>query len=86
MADPKGTPVSHAGVKGQGKGAGSRISIGHEESSSPLHVKETHGRSDDIDENTRVEDVKGPSIIQRVKEEVEAIAESVLHPKHKDRH
>lgn len=44
------------------------------------HHKETHGTSDDIDENTPINEVKGPSVFQRVKEEIEALAEAV-HPK-----
>ncbi|OWM76586.1 uncharacterized protein LOC116201738 [Punica granatum] len=44
------------------------------------HHKETHGMSDDIDENTPVDEVKGPNVFQRVKEEIEALAEAV-HPK-----
>lgn len=47
---------------------------------SPRHHKETHGTSDDIDENTPVEEVKGPSVFQRVKEEIEAMVEAI-HPK-----
>ena len=44
------------------------------------HHKETHGMSDDIDENTPIDDVKAPNVFERVKEEVEAIFEAV-HPK-----
>ncbi|XP_059458172.1 uncharacterized protein LOC132187768 [Corylus avellana] len=47
---------------------------------SPEHHKETHGRSDDIDENTPIDEVKGPSVFERVKEEIEAIVEAI-HPK-----
>ncbi|KAG0493073.1 hypothetical protein HPP92_006179 [Vanilla planifolia] len=36
------------------------------------HSKETHGTSDDIDENTPIDKVKGPSVFQRAKEEIEA--------------
>lgn len=50
---------------------------------SPRHTKETHGTSNDIDENTPIEEVKGPGVIQRVKEEIEALVEAV-HPKKKD--
>ncbi|XP_041020326.1 uncharacterized protein LOC121261951 isoform X1 [Juglans microcarpa x Juglans regia] len=46
---------------------------------SPPHHKETHGRSDDIDENTRIDDVKGPNVFERVKEEIEALVEAI-HP------
>ncbi|XP_057455199.1 uncharacterized protein LOC130746544 [Lotus japonicus] len=47
---------------------------------SPHHQKETHGRSDDIDEGTPVGEVKAPSVFERVKEEVEAVVEAI-HPK-----
>ncbi|XP_022715171.1 uncharacterized protein LOC111274651 isoform X3 [Durio zibethinus] len=47
---------------------------------SPHHHKETHGRSNDIDEDTSVGDVKGPNVFERVKEEVEAIV-GAIHPK-----
>ncbi|XP_018848579.1 uncharacterized protein LOC109011730 isoform X2 [Juglans regia] len=47
---------------------------------SPDHLKETHGRSDDIDKNTQVDEVKGPNVFERVKEEVEALVETI-HPK-----
>ncbi|KAI3867653.1 hypothetical protein MKX03_036563 [Papaver bracteatum] len=38
---------------------------------SPKHHIETHGTSDDIDENTKPEEIKGPSVFQRAKEEIE---------------
>ncbi|KAK4727687.1 hypothetical protein R3W88_032604 [Solanum pinnatisectum] len=44
------------------------------------HHKETHGRSDDIDDKTRISDVKGPNIFERAKEEIEALFHSI-HPK-----
>lgn len=47
------------------------------------HDKETHGTSDDIDEDTKIEEVKGPGFFQRLKEEVEAIVGAIL-PKKKD--
>lgn len=47
---------------------------------SPHHHKETHGTSDDIDENTPIDEVKGPSVFERVKEEIEAMVDAV-HPK-----
>ncbi|XVE88692.1 hypothetical protein DITRI_Ditri19aG0089400 [Diplodiscus trichospermus] len=46
----------------------------------PHHHKETHGRSDDIDEETPIDDVKGPNVFERVKEEVEAIV-GAIHPR-----
>lgn len=44
------------------------------------HHKETHGRSDDINENTSVDEVKAPNMFERAKEEIEAVIETV-HPK-----
>ncbi|XP_057967740.1 uncharacterized protein LOC131157530 [Malania oleifera] len=44
------------------------------------HHMETHGLSDDIDENMPVDDVRGPNVFERVKEEIEAIVETI-HPK-----
>ena len=37
------------------------------------HHKETHGMSNDIDEDTPIDKVKGPSVFERAKEEFEAI-------------
>ncbi|XP_057797161.1 uncharacterized protein LOC131013143 [Salvia miltiorrhiza] len=51
------------------------------ENESRVHNAETHGKSDDINENTQIDEVKGPSVVQRVKEEVEAVFEAVVHPK-----
>lgn len=50
------------------------------DSSSPHHDKETHGTSDDIDEDTPIDAVKGPGVFERVKEEIEAIV-GAIHPK-----
>ncbi|WOK99860.1 hypothetical protein Cni_G08572 [Canna indica] len=44
------------------------------------HHKETHGTSDDIDANTPVDNVKGPNVFERAKEEIEALVEAI-HPK-----
>lgn len=44
------------------------------------HDTETHGTSNDIDENTPVDKVKGPSVFERAKEEIEALVETI-HPK-----
>lgn len=51
--------------------------MGHHEKSKSHHHKETHGTSDDIDENTPIDDVKGPGFFQRVKEEIEAIVKAI---------
>ncbi|KAF8047490.1 hypothetical protein N665_3001s0005 [Sinapis alba] len=52
-----------------------------EEKESKVHEKETHGTSDDINEKTRVDDVKGPGVFGRMKEEVEAIVDAVTPSK-----
>lgn len=54
--------------------------IMHTKKSPPHHHEETHGMSDDIDENTPIDEVKGPSVFQRAKEELEALAQTI-HPK-----
>ncbi|KAL0463818.1 UNVERIFIED_CONTAM: hypothetical protein Slati_0269400 [Sesamum latifolium] len=48
---------------------------------SPRHHKETHGTSDDIDQNTPIDEVKGPSVFHRVKEEIEAVVGAILPKK-----
>ena len=45
------------------------------------HDKETHGMSDDIDEDTPVNKVKGPNIFERAKEEIEALVGTIHHKK-----
>lgn len=52
----------------------------HHEKSSPHHHKETHGMSNDIDENTSIDEVKAPNVFERAKEEIEAVLQTV-HPK-----
>ncbi|KAF3450585.1 hypothetical protein FNV43_RR06674 [Rhamnella rubrinervis] len=47
---------------------------------SPHHHKETHGTSNDIDEDTPIDEVKGPNVFERVKEEIEALVQAI-HPK-----
>jgi hypothetical protein len=42
-----------------------------------VHDKETHGTSSYINENTSVDKVKGPNLLERAKEEIEALAGSV---------
>lgn len=49
----------------------------HAKSKSHHHHKETHGTSDDIDENTEIDHVKGPGFFERVKEEIEAVVSAV---------
>lgn len=41
------------------------------------HHRETHGTSDDIDEDTPVNKVKGPNVFERAKEEIEALLETI---------
>ncbi|CAN1168669.1 hypothetical protein LINPERHAP2_LOCUS27945 [Linum perenne] len=48
------------------------------------HDKETHGTSDDIDETTSINEVKGPNVFQRAKEEIEALVETMHHKKDED--
>ncbi|XP_054784804.1 uncharacterized protein LOC129291467 isoform X2 [Prosopis cineraria] len=52
----------------------------------PRHDKETHGRSDDIDEKTDVDEVKAPGVFERVKEEIEAVVETIHPKKESDSH
>ncbi|KAF9683954.1 hypothetical protein SADUNF_Sadunf04G0067600 [Salix dunnii] len=47
---------------------------------SPYDLQETHGRSDDIDKDTPIDEVKGPGVFGRVKEEIEALV-GAIHPK-----
>jgi hypothetical protein len=47
---------------------------------SPHHHKETHGKRNDIDENTPLDDVRAPNVFDRAKEEFEALVEAI-HPK-----
>ncbi|OEL20019.1 hypothetical protein BAE44_0018960 [Dichanthelium oligosanthes] len=42
-----------------------------------VHDKETHGISSNINENTSVDKVKGPNLLERAKEEIEALAGAV---------
>ncbi|XP_019093668.1 PREDICTED: uncharacterized protein LOC109129628 [Camelina sativa] len=49
----------------------------HDEKSRSHHRKETHGTSDDIDQNTPIDDVKAPGFFQRVIEEIQAIFNAV---------
>lgn len=52
----------------------------HKKKPASHHHKETHGTSDDIDENTPISEIKGPSVFERAKEEVEALVHAI-HPK-----
>ncbi|KAM7254557.1 hypothetical protein ACFE04_003937 [Oxalis oulophora] len=50
------------------------------------HDKETHGTSNDIDEDTPIDEVKGPGVFERAKEEVEAIVQAILPKKESTHH
>ena len=52
--------------------------IHHEKSKQ--HHKETHGKNDDISDDTPTNEVKGPNVFERVKEEFEAVFQA-MHPK-----
>ncbi|KAK9026972.1 hypothetical protein V6N11_066823 [Hibiscus sabdariffa] len=52
----------------------------HHEKSPNHHHKETHGRNDDIDETTPLNEIKAPNVFERAKEEIEAIV-GTIHPK-----
>ncbi|XP_004513432.1 uncharacterized protein [Cicer arietinum] len=52
----------------------------HHDKSKHHHHKETHGRNDDINENTPIDEVKGPNVYERVKEEFQAVFQAI-HPK-----
>ncbi|XP_038878081.1 uncharacterized protein LOC120070259 [Benincasa hispida] len=47
---------------------------------SPRHIKETHGKRNDIDETTPLDEVRAPNVFERVKEEIEALVQTI-HPK-----
>ncbi|XP_027173978.1 uncharacterized protein LOC113773539 [Coffea eugenioides] len=52
----------------------------HKKKPANHHHKDTHGASDDIDENTPISEIKGPNVFERAKEEVEALVHAI-HPK-----
>ncbi|KAB1218401.1 hypothetical protein CJ030_MR3G026281 [Morella rubra] len=85
MAEPKPeqiSPIEEKDIKAPNlleRGKEEIEAVIHTEKS-PHHHKETHGRSDDIDENTPIDKVKGPNVFERVKEEVEALVKAI-HPK-----
>ncbi|OIW17165.1 hypothetical protein TanjilG_18120 [Lupinus angustifolius] len=53
---------------------------------SPKHDTETHGRNDDIDEETSSDEIKAPGVFERVKEEFEAVVEAIHPKKESDTH
>ncbi|KAG5247368.1 Dead-box atp-dependent rna helicase [Salix suchowensis] len=50
---------------------------------SPYDLQETHGRSDAIDKDTPIDEVKGPGVFGRVKEEIEALVGTICSNKDK---
>ncbi|XP_058227251.1 uncharacterized protein LOC131335766 isoform X1 [Rhododendron vialii] len=86
MAETNPEPSNHSSEKDVKapnllEGAKEEIEAVTHSEKSPPHHKETHGRSDDIDEDTPVEKVKGPNVFERVKEEVEAVFQAILPKK-----
>ncbi|CAK7344237.1 unnamed protein product [Dovyalis caffra] len=82
-ADPKTPPSSEEkDVKAPNlmERAKEEIEAINRSGKSPHHHKETHGRSDDIDEDTPTDEVKAPGVFGRVKEEIEALVQAI-HPK-----
>ncbi|CAE5957762.1 unnamed protein product [Arabidopsis arenosa] len=77
MAEPKQSSLSEVETN--------VIGSSKEEKESMFHGKETHGRSEDIDEKTKVDDVKGPGVLGRMKEEMEAIVDAVTPNKSSDK-
>lgn len=53
---------------------------------SPHHHKETHGKRNDIDENTPLDDVRAPNVFDRAKEEFEALVEAIRPRKESPTH
>ncbi|KAK9069713.1 hypothetical protein SSX86_010107 [Deinandra increscens subsp. villosa] len=87
MADGRSELTTKSHDAGEAK-ATNFITKGEEEikakiqsENSPSHDKETHGTSNDIDEDTPIEKVKGPGVLERAKEEVEALVEAVYPDK-----
>ncbi|KAI7750669.1 hypothetical protein M8C21_029513, partial [Ambrosia artemisiifolia] len=75
MADIRSEPTKSQEEEAK---APNLIEKGKEEvKKSASHDKETHGTSNDIDEDTPVEKVKGPGILERTKEEIEAVVEAI---------
>jgi len=49
--------------------------------SKEIHSHESHGADDSINENTPPEDVKGPSLCQRIMEELQALFKTLTSKK-----
>ncbi|KAG2718088.1 hypothetical protein I3760_03G204600 [Carya illinoinensis] len=47
----------------------------------PHHHKETHGKRNEIDENTPLDDVRAPNVFDRAKEELDALVQTIHHKK-----
>ncbi|XP_041006117.1 uncharacterized protein LOC121250923 isoform X2 [Juglans microcarpa x Juglans regia] len=52
----------------------------------PHHHKETHGKRNEIDENTPLDDVRAPNVFDRAKEELEALVQTIHHKKDSSTH
>ncbi|KAK8343424.1 hypothetical protein V6Z11_A07G013500 [Gossypium hirsutum] len=88
LKDPTATTMINEDVK-----APNIFERAKEEIEAVIHVgkihpfgKETHGKRDDINENTPLDDVKAPNVFERVKEEFEALVETVHHKKESQTH
>ncbi|KAL3824465.1 hypothetical protein ACJIZ3_020494 [Penstemon smallii] len=81
MAEQKGTRTTDVKSSYLSEQEKEEIGVGTNGDKSSSHDKETHGTSDDISENTSVDEVKGPSVFARAKEEIEAVVGSILPKK-----
>ncbi|KAF5481821.1 hypothetical protein F2P56_002442 [Juglans regia] len=52
----------------------------------PHHHKETHGKRNEIDENTPLDDVRAPNVFDRAKEELEALVQTIHYKKDSPTH
>ncbi|KAL1805236.1 uncharacterized protein LOC108192721 [Daucus carota subsp. sativus] len=81
MADPKHDPSSTSSFSGKDSvGSREQREVKDRKKSPYKHHRETHGMSDDFDENTPIGDFKGPNVFERAKEEFEAFIDTI-HPK-----
>ncbi|XP_059643097.1 uncharacterized protein LOC132284969 [Cornus florida] len=80
MAEQKPMPTKSVSEEKVKSGKEEIAAVFHSEKP-PSHHKETHGTSDDIDEKIPIDEFKGPTVFERVKEEIEAVVEAIIHPK-----
>ncbi|KAI5591468.1 hypothetical protein POPTR_004G095300v4 [Populus trichocarpa] len=87
MAEPKGDPKSPSSsekdVKAEPNVMEKELEAMTHSGKSPHHHQETHGRSDDIDEDTPIDEIKGPGVFGRIKEEIEALVGAIHSKKDK---